>query len=89
MDYGHTNNGLKVLKRIFIDLFTNAVDGLESSGLFVDYYDAFIRCLDSHSDGTHSLQSNYFSKDGLSCLNIFLWHNIASQTIKSAFADWL
>ncbi len=22
----------------------------------VDYYDVFISCLDSHSDGTHSLQ---------------------------------
>ncbi len=28
------------------------IDGLES----VDYCDVFIRCLDSHSDGTHSLQ---------------------------------
>ncbi len=24
----------------------------------VDYYDVFISCLDSHSDGTHSLQSS-------------------------------
>ncbi len=23
----------------------------------VDYFDVFINCLDSHSDGTHSLQS--------------------------------
>ncbi len=29
---------------------------LESRGLLVDYCDAFIRCLDSHSEGTHSLQ---------------------------------
>ncbi len=31
-------------------------DGLESFGLLVDYCDVFISCLDSHSDGTHSLQ---------------------------------
>ncbi len=27
--------------------------------LLVDYCDVFISCLDSHSDGTHSLQSKY------------------------------
>uniref|UniRef100_A0A671S4J4 Phosphodiesterase n=1 Tax=Sinocyclocheilus anshuiensis TaxID=1608454 RepID=A0A671S4J4_9TELE len=32
-------------------------DGLECCGLLVDYCDAFISCLDSYSDGTHSLQS--------------------------------
>ncbi len=31
-------------------------DGLEWCGLLVDYSDVFISCLDSHSDGTHSLQ---------------------------------
>ncbi len=31
-------------------------DGLEWCGLLVDYCDVFISCLDSHSDGTHSLQ---------------------------------
>ncbi len=30
--------------------------GLEWCGLLVDYCDVFISCLDSHSDGTHSLQ---------------------------------
>ncbi len=29
---------------------------LEWCGLLVDYCDVFISCLDSHSDGTHSLQ---------------------------------
>ncbi len=33
------------------------IDGLEWCGLSVDYCDVFISCLDSHSDGTHSLQS--------------------------------
>ncbi len=32
-------------------------DGLEWCGLLVHYCDVFISCLDSHSDGTHSLQS--------------------------------
>ncbi len=32
------------------------IDGLESCRLLVDYCDVFINCLDSHSDGTHSLQ---------------------------------
>ncbi len=31
-------------------------DGLESRRLLVDYCDVFISCLDSQSDGTHSLQ---------------------------------
>ncbi len=31
-------------------------DGLEWCGLLVDYCDVFISSLDSHSDGTHSLQ---------------------------------
>ncbi len=29
---------------------------MDWSGLLVDYCDGFISCLDSHSDGTHSLQ---------------------------------
>ncbi len=32
-------------------------DELEWCELLVDYCDVFISCLDSHSDGTHSLQS--------------------------------
>ncbi len=34
-------------------------DWLESCGMRVDYCDAFISCLDSHSDGTHSNSSGY------------------------------
>ncbi len=30
--------------------------GLESCGLLVDYCEVYISCLNSHSDGTHSLQ---------------------------------
>ncbi len=35
-------------------------DGLEWCGLLVDYCDVFISCLDSRSDGTHSLQRIYW-----------------------------
>ncbi len=38
-------------------LLKTLTDGLEWCGLLVDYCDVFITCLDSHSDGTHSLQS--------------------------------
>ncbi len=37
-------------------LLKTLTDGLEWCGLLVDYCDVFISCLDSHSDGTHSLQ---------------------------------
>ncbi len=37
-------------------LHMTLIDGLEWCGLLLDYCDVFISCLDSHSDGTHSLQ---------------------------------
>ncbi len=37
-------------------LHKTLIDGLESCGLFVNYCNAFINCLNSLSDGTHSLQ---------------------------------
>ncbi len=41
-------------------------DGLEWCGLVVDYCDVFISCLDSHSDGTHSLQSiHWWASDAM------------------------
>ncbi len=50
----------KVKNALMMDLFLRntqmVIDGLESCGLLVDYCDVFISCLDSHSDGTHSLQ---------------------------------
>ncbi len=39
-----------------IGLLQMLTDGLEWCGLLVDYCDVFNSCLDSHSDGTHSLQ---------------------------------
>ncbi len=41
-------------------LHTMLMAGLESCGILVDYCDVFIS-LDSHSDGTHSLQMIYWS----------------------------
>ncbi len=43
-------------KGTFFLLHKMLSDGLKSCGLLVDYYAVFISSLDSHSDGTHSLQ---------------------------------
>ncbi len=51
----HLNDGFVSYKHSFC-LLKMLIDGLESCGLLVDYCDVFISCLDSHSDGTHSLQ---------------------------------
>ncbi len=59
-------------------------DGLEWCGLLVDYCDVFISCLDSHSDGTHSLQSihcwdsdavTHFSKSNFFLSFLHFWLN--------------
>ncbi len=40
------------------------IDGLQSCGLLVGYYNVYSSCLDSHSDGTHSLQrTNWWASD--------------------------
>ncbi len=43
---------------------------------FIDYYDVFITCLNSHSDGTHSLQTIHLVSEQL-CNARFLqiWRN--------------
>uniref|UniRef100_A0A671PUA9 Uncharacterized protein n=1 Tax=Sinocyclocheilus anshuiensis TaxID=1608454 RepID=A0A671PUA9_9TELE len=48
------SNGCSAVNGGLLQMLT---DGLECCGLLVDYCDVFISCLDSHSDGTHSLQS--------------------------------
>ncbi len=50
------NEGFVSYKHSFF-LHKMLTDGLDLCGLLVDYCDVFISCLDSHSDGTHSLQS--------------------------------
>ncbi len=58
---GSTFNALKCLNDRIV-LYKHAAfhkmltDGLESYGPLVDYRDVYISCLDSRSDGTHSLQ---------------------------------
>ncbi len=49
------NDRLVYYKHSFL-LHMTLIDGLESCGLLVDYCDGLISCLNSHSDGTHSLQ---------------------------------
>ncbi len=48
------------LQKASLSLYKVLIDGVESCGLLVDYCDVFISCLDSHSDGTHSLQRIYW-----------------------------
>ncbi len=44
------------------------IDGPECCGLLVDYCHAFINCLDSHSDGNHSLQMiHWWASDVMIC----------------------
>ncbi len=45
-----------LLKTRSFCLLKTLITALEWCGLLVDYCDVFISCLDSHSDGTHSLQ---------------------------------
>ncbi len=54
------------------------IDGLQSCGLLVDCCDVFISCLDSQSDGTHSLQSIHWWACNVKCFcspNLFWWRN--------------
>ncbi len=46
----------------------------------VDYCDVFISCLDTHSDGTHSLQKiHWWASDAMQIFfqNLFTWTNLA------------
>ncbi len=38
----------------------------------VDYYDVFISCLDSHSDGTHSLQMIHCGCNAKLCKSVLM-----------------
>ncbi len=73
MDYGlNRSNSFKLkaswwicfLQTHSFCLLQMLTDGLEWCGLLVDYCDVFISCLDSHSNGTHSLQSiHWWARD--------------------------
>ncbi len=62
---------LKIMMVCFLQtcsfcLLKMLTDGLEWCGSLVDYCDVFISCLDSHSDGTHSLQRiHWWASDGM------------------------
>ncbi len=63
-------------------------DGLEWCGCLVDYCDVFISCLDSHSDGTHSLQRihKFISvKDQYSFSDNYKIQSVFSCYFKSSF----
>ncbi len=80
-----------------LSLYKTLTDGLELCGLLVDYCDVFISYLDSHSDGTHSLQRIHwwasdvmllFSKSVQMKMAFFLnctrWNRIKIQTMTFA-----
>ncbi len=59
------NDGFVSYKHSF-SLLKTLTDGLEWCVLLVDYCGVFISCLDSHSDGTHSLQSiHWWASDAM------------------------
>ncbi len=56
-----------------LSLHKTSIDGLESCGSLVDYCVVFFSCLDSHSDGTHSLQRiHWWASD--SRIQSIYWH---------------
>ncbi len=82
-----------LVMNLFLKLYKTLIR-LESCGLLVDYCDVFFSCLDSHSDGTHSLHRIHwwasdvkrnFSKTKKTCLHIGLeyywWKELAHKTV--------
>ncbi len=57
-----------------MDLFLTNTQVLDWSGLLVVYCNAFISCLDSHSDGTHSLERIHWWASDAAFLQIW-WRN--------------
>ncbi len=80
----HTNDGFCFLfqTRSF-SLHKMLIDELETCGLLMNYCDIFIGCLDSHSDGTHSLQDPLVSN----------WCNVKFQNCSdeetNSFTSWM
>ncbi len=81
----------RFLQTCSFSIHKTVIDGLEWRGLLVDYCDVFISCLDSHSDGTHSLQSELFFP------NLFWWRNkfiyvfnvLRESTFSANFPFWV
>ncbi len=88
---------------LMMDLFSFCLlqmltDGLEWCGLLVDYCDVFISCLDSHSDGTHSLQSihcwdtdaeTHFSKSDEETNSSWSWIDWGWAQMQQMFIFWV
>ncbi len=77
--WARSNLKLKCLNYGFVSckhslsLHMMLTDVLEWFGLFVDYCDYFISCIDSHSDGTHSLQRiHWWASDGMLHLSKYI-----------------
>ncbi len=79
-------------------LHKTLIDELEKCGLLVDYCDVFISCLDSHSDGTHSLQRIHwfasdkmlnFSKSFLMKKHIYLLGGLRVSTLSRNVNFWV
>ncbi len=51
----HLNDGFISYKQAAFHFTGCLTNGLDCCGLLADYFDVFMNCLGSHSDGTHSL----------------------------------
>ncbi len=72
------------LQTCSFSLYKMLTDGLEWCGLLVDYCDVFISCLDSHSDGTHSLQRiHWWASD------VMVNYTICSDEQTSSSTSWM
>ncbi len=71
------NQWFEVKDVLIMKLFitnTQLLTSLDSWGLLVNCCDVFISCLDSHFNGTHSLQRSMWCNDNISP-NLFWWRN--------------
>ncbi len=92
IEVSYFSNGLK-LNILVMDLFLTNMQLLATydfnwwSGvhgvLLVDYYDVFISCLDSHSDGTHSLHRIHCWASDV------MLHFSKSDEEKNSFTSWM
>ncbi len=102
MDYGilarsnrmklkHLNDGFVSYKHAAFGFSRCLTDGLEWCGLLVDYCDVFISCLDSHSDGTHSLQRIhcYISPNLMKNNLIYILDGLRVSTFSAIFHFWV
>ncbi len=76
---------MDLLQTLSFSLHKTLSDGLESCGLHEDFCDVFINCLDSHADGTHSLQRiHWWASDAM--LNLIKFVLMNEQTY--LYLEW-